>query len=128
MPVRLATFADLGSIARVLAAAFYDEELNAYFYPHRDKYPEDYVRSWYQIVLEKWCGYDNIWVVSYEVKTSGSGSVKDRNVPVPHQVTGAAEWVRVGSRPGELLGLYGPLDPSMSHNSSSVIPRPDGWR
>lgn len=112
MPVRLATFADLEPIARVLAAAFYNEELNAYFYPHRDKYPEDYVHSWYQTVLEKWCGYDNVWIVSYDVDNSDSVSGKDRNASARHKITGAAEWVRVGRKQGELLGLYGSWDPS----------------
>lgn len=116
MPVRLATFADLESIAHVLAAAFYDEELNTYFHPHRDKYPEDYVRSWYQTVLEKWCGYDNVWVVSYDVEESDPSSVGD-GTSIRHKVTGAAEWARVGHRPGELLGLYGFWDPSQSCSS-----------
>lgn len=112
MPVRIATFADLESIARVLAAAFSDEELNAYFYPHREKYPEDYIRSWYHTVLEKWWGYDNIWVVSYEATNPASDTSKHDSSQ--GKVTGAAQWARVGNKPGEMLGLYGVWDPSKS--------------
>lgn len=86
--MRIATFADLKSIAEILAAAFYDEELNAYFFPNRKQYPEDYVHAWYQVVLERWWNCDNVWLVSYTDRLIDSNGIAGR----PSEVTGAAQW------------------------------------
>lgn len=112
MPVRKATFADLRSIAEILAAAFYDEELNAYFFPHRQQYPEDYVQAWYQTVLEKWWDYDNVWIVSYIDVKQDAKSSSDESTGIQGQITGAAQWARAGVENGKPLDLQRKLDPS----------------
>jgi hypothetical protein len=85
MPLRVARYSDLPTISSILAASFSEEELHAYFFPHRRQYPEDHVRAWYQKVLQGWWDYAKIFVVSYE------GAEKDAEV-----ITGVAEWQRVG--------------------------------
>lgn len=85
MPLRVARYSDLPTISSILAASFSDEELHAYFFPHRRQYPEDHVRAWYQKVFQGWWDYSKIFVVSSEE------AEKDAEV-----ITGVAEWQRVG--------------------------------
>ena len=97
MPVRLATYRDLHTIAEVLAAAFDGEDLNSYFFPYRKEYPADYIKAWYQVVLEKWWDYSVVWFVSYK-----EGE---------HTITGCAQWERAGEGSSDFWGLSS-WDPS----------------
>jgi len=94
MPLRLANYADLPRISEILAAAFYDEQLNDYFFPHRRQYPDDYVRAWHHNVVEKWWNYDSIWLVNYE----HADGKRD-------EVVGVAQWCRAGAGSEALWGL-----------------------
>ncbi|KAK5940892.1 hypothetical protein PMZ80_007309 [Knufia obscura] len=94
MSLRVATYADLTRISEILAAAFYDEELNDYFFPYRRQYPADYLSVWKQVVLEKWWDYNSIWLVNCEHAGGDSG-----------QVLGVAQWSRAGSNSECLWGV-----------------------
>lgn len=123
MPVRIATYADLKSVAKILAAAFDNEELNAYFFPYRKQHPEDYLKAWYQVVLEKWWDYSNIWVVSYEPKEPVVGTIHAKpgsTISQEGNVTGVAQWARTGLGSEKLWGLHGSWDPSESFNGLTL--------
>lgn len=94
MPLRLATYADLPRISETLAAAFYDEQLNDYFFPHRRQYPDDYVRAWHHCVVERWWDYNSIWLVNYEHVDSRV-----------NEVVGVAQWCRAGVGSEAVWGL-----------------------
>lgn len=111
MPVRIATFADLQLIAKVLAAAFYDEELNAYFFPYRETHPEDYLRAWYHVVLKKWWDYNSIWIVSYVLVKSSEGSHNKGDGCQQEQITGAAQWSMEGIKHKTSTGLGDYINP-----------------
>lgn len=117
MPIRPATYRDVRSIAETLAAAFYDEGLNVYFFPHRKEYPEDYVRAWYQAILPRWWNYDSTWLVSYDdlkddKSTSGKNSSAHATGNLALKITGAAQWGRTVTQRGLLERLWRYVDPS----------------
>ncbi|KAJ9603548.1 hypothetical protein H2200_011734 [Cladophialophora chaetospira] len=102
MPLRLATFSDLGRISEIAAASFYDEELNDHIFPFRKQYPGDYVSVWHQKVVKSWSSFHKVWVVSYEEASAGkSGAV----------ITGVAEWGREGKGADRLWGIVRWWDP-----------------
>ena len=105
MPLRRATFSDLGQISKILAASFYNEELNDHIFPYREEYPDDYVFVWKQKVVKSWWDYNKIWVVSYE---------KDPTEKSTEVITGVAEWEREGKGSDELWGVMAWWDPSES--------------
>lgn len=124
MPIRTARYNDLKSIAEVLGAAFHDEGLNAYFFPHRGEYPEDYMRAWYQAVLTKWWDCDSTWLVSYDdtkddESTSGRDDGTGESKRTTSKITGAAQWGRTIAEPGALQKLSKFLDPSKYCKSST---------
>lgn len=92
--MRAATYADLPHVSQTLAAAFYDEQLNDYFFPHRRQYPDDYIRAWHHGVVEKWWDYSNIWLVNRE-----EGQEKGK------EILGVAQWRRAGVGAESLWGL-----------------------
>lgn len=117
MPTRRATYSDLKPMAEVLAAAFYDEGLNRYFFPHRKEYPQDYLRLWYQMIVTRWWDYDSIWLVSYEGSgahvADGGGGVSGTHVQGPGlPITGVAQWSRFVAQPGLLQRIWRLVDPS----------------
>jgi len=104
MPLRLAMLSDLGPISKILAASFYDEELNDLIFPYRKEYPDDYILVWKQKVVKTWWDYNKIWVVNYEkVSTSENKSGEIIN--------GVAEWGRTGKGSEELWGVVRWWDP-----------------
>ncbi|KAK5090431.1 hypothetical protein LTR05_000603 [Lithohypha guttulata] len=109
MPLRLATYKDLPAIAHVFTQAFYDEELNDYFFPYRKQYPDDYIRAYYHVLLERWWGYTNLFVVSYDTPESGSTLPNDEVLTGPNgqKITGVAQWSRVGLGSEKLWGIGG---------------------
>ena len=102
MPLRLATISDLTPISKLLAASFYDEELNDHCFPFREQYPADYLSVWKEKISKDWWDYKKIWVVSFAQGTSPSG------------ITGVAGWAREGEGSDELWGLWRWWDPSES--------------
>ncbi|KIY03998.1 uncharacterized protein Z520_00690 [Fonsecaea multimorphosa CBS 102226] len=102
MPIRLARYSDLDAVSKILAAAFYDEELNDCIFPYRKQFPDDYVFVWKQKVVKNWWDYNKIWLVSYE---------KDPSQKSGEIITGAAEWGREGKGSDRLWGLVRWWDP-----------------
>ncbi|EXJ63329.1 uncharacterized protein A1O5_11650 [Cladophialophora psammophila CBS 110553] len=102
MPLRLATFSDLDAISKILAASFYNEELNDRIFPYRKQFPDDYVFVWKQKVIKSWWDYNKIWVVSYD---------KDPAQKSGEVITGTAEWAREGKGSDRLWGLVRWWDP-----------------
>ena len=76
MPLRVAQHSDTLPISRVLACAFHDEELNAYFFPTRNEYPDDYLSVWRQEISQKWWNWNYVFVVSYE-NAACKAAIKD---------------------------------------------------
>lgn len=118
MPIRFATRRDLPAIAETFAAAFREEELHVYFFPHHKEYPEDHARAWYQVLLVRWWNYDHTWLVSYGDNSpknaqSISGDEVDSAVKRDDaSITGAAIWVRNVAQPGILRSVWNWIDPS----------------
>lgn len=115
MQLRLATREDIDAIAVVLAEAFREEELHAYIFPGRDRWPEDYVRCWRECVQERWWDYSKVWVVGIEDEVDGGqGDLKaeceDEGEKLS-KIVGVAEWQRVGPGWERLWGCRGWWDP-----------------
>lgn len=96
MPIRPATFADLVPTARILAAAFRDDELlGVIVHPFRDQYPSDmylfFVRAMRQTF---YAGPDHFHLVAYDTENG-----KER-------LTGYAHWIRKRSSEPRKQTLY----------------------
>lgn len=80
MPLRRAQYSDLTQIVDILTKAFYNDPLNEYFFPNRQKYPDDYLLDCMYDVKIGWWKYDRVWIVSHE------GSI----------INGVVSWARRG--------------------------------
>lgn len=93
--LRPARITDLNAIARVWAAAFFDDEIIGHMmHPHRDKYPDDVYWFLLRGIRERFWDWKHQFVV---VVVEGE------------RVIGAADWRRLG-KGGEERGL-GFVDP-----------------
>ncbi|RMZ89220.1 hypothetical protein DV736_g3557, partial [Chaetothyriales sp. CBS 134916] len=84
MPLRLAQHSDILPMSQVLARAFHDEELHAYFFPGRNDFPHDYFRAWRQQISQKWWNWNYVVVVGYEYGLHGAASensLSDYDIP-----------------------------------------------
>ncbi|EXJ77508.1 hypothetical protein A1O3_09735 [Capronia epimyces CBS 606.96] len=106
MPLRLATFSDIGPISKILAASFYDEELNDHIFPFRKQYPHDYLSVWKQKTVTGWWDYSKVWVV-WENEDGLTGP----NTTSGTTITGVAQWGREGEGSDRLWGLVRWWDP-----------------
>lgn len=89
MPIRPATFSDLVPTARILAAAFHDDELlGVIIHPWRTQYPNDMYLFFIQAMRQTfYAGPDHVHLVAYD-KENGK-----------QRLTGYAHWIRKRSEP-----------------------------
>jgi hypothetical protein len=86
--IRFARFADLQSIARVMGAAFFDDDLfGDIIHPHRKQYPDDVNLYWLRRAYVNFWNYRWRWLVAVDVDASTGKEV----------VVGVAQWERMGS-------------------------------
>lgn len=117
MPLRLATLSDLDPISKILAAGFYNEELNDHIFPYRTQHPDDYIFVWKQKVFQSWWKYNKVWIVNYEkAPTEQSGEI----------ITGVAEWGREGKGSDQVWGVMRWWDPS-EYSVLAVASRSSGY-
>ena len=109
-------------MAQVLAASFGPDPLFQHMFPHREQYPQDFMRALRENLLLSWWDYQKVLTVSYEVRSdNGRGGTNERQKLLHaggrEEITGLAEWERVGKGWQEVHGIWGWWDPSESiHN------------
>ncbi len=104
MPIRAARLHDLPPLSKILAEAFYDDELmGPVLHPHRQSFPQDYQRFWEHKVLEWYWDYSHQLNVTYYVKQNDKGHEE--------VLTGVGDWVRHGKGWEEYWGVWGKWDP-----------------
>lgn len=101
MPLRIATYTDLSQIALILSKAFHNDPLNEYFFPNRDKYPDDYLRDYLHETTTSWWKYDRVWIVNDDNDDDGGVGVN-----------GVICWARRGNADTPLWNVPGWWDPS----------------
>ncbi|KAL8815942.1 MAG: hypothetical protein Q9223_004977 [Gallowayella weberi] len=101
MPLRTARHHDLFTIAVIYAAAFWDERvIGELMHPHRQTFPQDYLRYWQQQVAEWYWSYSHQIVVSYELRKSEKNFEEE-------VLTGVADWIRYGQGWEQYWGIWG---------------------
>jgi hypothetical protein len=91
--VRFARFSDLQHVARVMGAAFFDDDLfGDIIHPHRAQYPADVELYWLRRAYVNYWNYRWKWLVAVDTDAATGKEV----------VVGVAQWERMGSG-GEAL-------------------------
>ncbi|KAL8693052.1 MAG: hypothetical protein Q9224_003835 [Gallowayella concinna] len=101
MPLRRAQQRDLPTIAVIYAAAFWDERvMGELLHPHREAFPQDYLRFWQQQIEQWYWSYSHQIIVSYGLPKSEGGVEEEF-------LTGVADWIRHGQGWERYGGVWG---------------------
>ena len=89
-------------MAQVLAASFGPDKLFQVMFPHKDRYPEDFVDGFQTRLYESYWDYSRVLMISYTTDRESHGE---------KEVTGMAEWQRVEVGRIKVWGPWAWLDP-----------------
>lgn len=117
--LRTARYAELPEIARVMARAFWDDNLfGDLIHPHRDAHPADFDLYWLRRARVNFWDYRWTWLVAVAKDEAGK-----------EVVAGIAQWARLGDggKPLDLWALdpraFFSLSPLFSLNTTDPIAR-----